>query len=175
MAGALMGGMPKEMNTQPMEPAPQDGAAAPSASGPASGGVDPQMMELFTRTVDYTREALAQGADEILAAMKVDAVAAAVKFGVRALRAVAAAAEEAGSPLPPEVVLAAGVQTIKDLGAAAEANGVLSEDQDDVFVKEAVQQAIAEFASLDRDEGRIEDEDMAALEQMAPAAAEAQA
>lgn len=151
MDGALEQGMAAA-------PPPTEGAA-----GFAQGVPDPQFMELFDRAVDYTREMLAQGSEEILAAMKLDVVGAAVKFGVRALRAVAVAAEEAGSPLPPEVVIAAGVQTLKDLGAAAEANGLLSEDQDEVFMKEAAQQAFNEFAKLDREAGRISDEDMQQL------------
>jgi len=162
MAGALMaGGMPAN-NTQPQPAAAPEGDEA--QMGMPTGAPDPAMMELFSTTVDYTRQMLAEGAEEVLAAMRVDPVAAAVKFGVRALRTVVQSAEEAGSPLPPEVVLAAGVQTIKDLGAVAEANDLLSEDQDDVFIKEAMQQAIAEFAQLDSDEGLIGEEEMAQLQ-----------
>lgn len=144
-------------------PSPDQGQGA---NGFAQGAPDPELMDLYERTVDYTRNMLAEGSKEILAAMKADPVSAAVQFGVRALRAVAQAAGKAGRPLPPEVVLAAGVQVIKDLAAAAESNGLLPEGQEEVFLKEAVQQAVALFAQLDQEEGLIKPEDMQKLQGM---------
>lgn len=143
------------MQREPSQAAPQM---------PAGDQLDPKMLDLFDKVVNYTRAMLAEGAKEVLAAMKADPVSAAAEFGARSLRQVVQAAGRAGTEMPPAVVVAAGVQIIKDLAAAAEANGLIEDGEEEVFLTQALQQGLAAYARMDADEGLIDPRDLQQLQ-----------
>lgn len=131
----------------------------------AGDGVDPKLLEAFGVIVARVRQALAKVAPDLDSALKAQPVTAAVNFGVAALRQVVAAAEQAGVQLPPEAVLAAGMQMLKDLAEIALQKGYIREAELQPFLKEGFQQAIARYTQLDAKEGRISQQDMGAIQQ----------
>ena len=140
---------------------PRDTDEQPGDDGAAA--VDPRLLELVQLVVARTRDALAASASELDTALKADPVQAAIEFGVRALRGVASAAEEAGKPLSFEVVINAGVVVIQDIASIAVEKGYLQEAGIETFLKEVFQQSVAAYARLDMDDGKIGQEDMAAI------------
>lgn len=135
------------------------------AMGAEGGSVDPRMMEAFQLTLARVREALTKVAPDLDAALKADPVQGAVEFGVTAVREVAMAAQKAGRNLPFEVLLATGMQTIKDLAEIANDKGYLPDEQIEPMLKEAFQQSMTKYVQLDAEQGLISPEDMQAVQQ----------
>lgn len=127
--------------------------------------IDPRMLDLAQLVASRALDALAKVGGEFRSALKADPVQASVEFGTHALRQVAQAATEAGKPLPFEVVMAAGMMVIKEMAAIAVEAGLLPEEQIETFLKEVLQQSIATYARLDRQDGLINDEHASALTQ----------
>lgn len=134
---------------------------APPAAGQAE--LDPRLLELVQLVVARTREALAGVASELDSSLKADPVQGAVEIGTRALRGVANAAEEAGKPLSFEVVINAGLVVIQDIAAIAVEKGYLDEQGIEVFLKEVFQQSVAAYARMDMDDGKIGEQELAAI------------
>lgn len=141
------------------------GQAPEQAGSPGPTEATPEHREAFSLVVGRTMEALAQDPRGLDAALKADPVAGAVQFGTSALWTVVDAADQAGRPMPFEVIVAAGIQTIKALGAIANEKGYLPDESIEGFLVQAYQQAIGKFAKLDADAGKLTDESMAQLKQ----------
>lgn len=120
--------------------------------------VDPSLSEGFQLVVARVRQALAKVGESLDSALKADPYHGAIEFGVRALRSVVGAAEKAGKPIPFEVMLAAGVQVVKDLASIANEKGYLDDSEIETFLKEVLQQAMQQFIQLDADEGKMSPE-----------------
>lgn len=116
----------------------------------------PQQRELFDLVVGRALRALAEDGAGLNAALKADPVQATVQFGTRALRAVAKSADDAGKPIPFEILLQAGIQMIKEIGAIANEKGYLPNEQIKTFLKESFQQSIAQYAKLDAEAGELD-------------------
>lgn len=142
---------------------PRDTDDDDSDDMPSAEGLDPRLLELVQLVVARTREALVASAGELDTALKADPVQAGVEFGVRALRAVVGAAEEAGKPLSFEVVINAGIVVIQDIASIAVEKGYLADGEIETFLKEVFQQSIAAYARMDMDEGKLTKEQMAAV------------
>jgi hypothetical protein len=154
-----------------MDPNPKSGALQAAAQAPQGGSRKPtsQEKELFDLLVGRSLGALAQDAQGLDAALKSDPITGAVEYGTRALREVAGAAEDAGKPVPFEVLLGAGQQVIKEIAAIANEKGYVADEELETFLKEVFQQSIAKYAQLDVKEGKMRKQDLGALQQFAPA------
>lgn len=128
------------------------------AGGGSDVAADPKMQELFKLITARTLEALAHVGKDFDAALRADPVQAAVQFGTSALRSVVGGATKAGVKAPFEVIFAAGLQTIKEIGAIAAEKGYLPDDQIEVFLKEALQQSLQRYTQLDMKDGLISPE-----------------
>lgn len=152
-----------------------------ASEGKAEGGEDPEAAEapdpkakeLFDLVVARTMDALARAADDLDKALKADPVRATVEMGTAALRAIAQSADDAGKPIPFEVLVQAGMQTIKELGAIANEKGYLPDEQIESFLKEAFQQSLVKYARMDMSDGKIDQETMEKIRAGRPAAPEA--
>lgn len=152
-----------------------EGGAMGEEDGPGIGvggqePVDPRLIELANLTVSRVRQAMAANGPELASALKADPVQGAVEIGTGALREVAKAAEEAGKPLPFEVILVAGMQSLKDLAALASELGYLPDDQIEVFLKEGFQQSVRAYAQMDMQDGLIDDAMLQEVQQKVGAA-----
>lgn len=112
--------------------------------------------EAFDVVVGRTLEALAQDPEGLDAALKADPVAGAVAYGTKALHGIAASADEAGQPIPFEILSGAGMQVIKVMAGIANDKGYLPDEQIDVFLKEAFQQSLAKYSAMDMQAGKID-------------------
>jgi hypothetical protein len=142
-----------------------DDDSAPPDAGAQGGQLDPKVVELFNLVVARTMQALTKVAPGLDAALKADPVQGAVKFGVQALRTVVMAAQKAGKSIPFEVVLNAGMQVIKEIAGIANDKGYLPDNQIETFLKEVLQQSIAQYAQLDAKDGVLSQGQLAQLQQ----------
>lgn len=132
--------------------------------GGSESRVNPQMVEAVQLVAARAQDALASMARDLDAALKADPVRAAVEFGVRALRGVVGAAEQAGKQLPFEVVLNAGIVVIQVIADIANQKGYLADDDIEPFLKEVFQQSVAAYAKLDARDGKLGQKDMQAVQ-----------
>lgn len=139
------------------QPSPQDNSEG------AEGQPTEQHTELFDLVVGRTLEALSQDGEGLDSALKANPIRGAVEYGVAALHTVTGAAEKAGSPIPFEVLIGAGMQTIKVLAGIANDKGYLADEDIEGFLKEAFQQSLGKYAQMDMQAGKL---DQKALEQM---------
>lgn len=115
---------------------------------------------MFGLVVGRATELLSKDPEGLDAALKADPVRATVSYGTKALYAVAGAAEESGRPVSFEVLIQAGMQVIKVLGAIANEKGYLADEEIEVFLKEAFQQSISKYTQMDMEAGRIDQKTM---------------
>ncbi len=125
-----------------------------------------EQRELFELAVGRTLEALAQDPDGLDSALKADPVSGAVNYGTKALHVIAESAEEAGSPLPLEVLIGAGMQVIKVIGGIAEQKGYLAEEAMETYLKEAFQRSLAKWTQMDMQAGKIDRETMTQVQRV---------
>lgn len=154
------------------EPAMPAGDGAETRADASPG--DPKLQQLYELTMARVLEVLTAQKRELLAAMQGDPVAAAVKFGTEAVRQVSDAAERARGPLPWQVVIATGVQTVKYLAQIASDRGLLPDERIEAFLKEVFQRSVGEFASADAKAGKGQPPDggaVASRETMPPGGA----
>lgn len=154
----------------PAPPEPSTGAAdmelpADAAKGGPGSPDDPRAKEVFDLVVARTLEAISKQSKDLDTALRSDPLKATVGFGTSALHAVAQAADDAGKPIPFEILIQAGMQVIKVLGSVALEKGYLPEDQIEVFLKEALQQSLAKYTQLDQQAGKIKPEEMQQMQQ----------
>jgi hypothetical protein len=135
---------------------PKGGALPAQQQDQAAPEPTPEAREAFDVVVGRTLEALAQDPEGLDAALKADPVAGAVAYGTKALHGIAAAADEAGSPIPFEILSGAGMQVIKVMGGIANDKGYLPDEQIEVFLKEAFQQSLAKYTAMDMQAGKID-------------------
>lgn len=136
--------------------------AVPQAA--TDGGVDQQMVEAVQLVAARAQEVLAQSAQDLDAALSANPVKAAVEFGVRALRGVAGAAEQAGRQLPFAVLLNAGLVIIQVIADIANQKGYLGDEDIEPFLKEVFQQSVTAYAKLDARDGKLQPKDMQAVQ-----------
>lgn len=127
-------------------------------AGPAAA--TPEMQELFDLAVGRVLETLAKGGEDLDRALKADPISATVEFGTDAVHMIAMSAEAAGSPIPFEILIQVGIQTIKELGSIANDKGYLPDEEIEVFLKEAFQQSLAKYTKLDLQAGKITPEEL---------------
>lgn len=140
--------MMDEQLQEPVEAGDEGGVEAPK--------IDPRLAEVHALIVARVRDGLAKVAQDLDAALKADPVQGAVQYGTMTLRSVVNAAAKAGKKLPVAAILAAGMTTIQDLATIANEKGYLEDGQLEVFMKEAWQQSIAQYAKMDMDEGVLD-------------------
>jgi len=138
---------------------------ADAAKGGPGSPDDPRGKEVFDLVVARTLDAVSKQSQDLDTALKADPLKATVGFGTAALHAVAQAADDAGKPIPFEILIQAGMQVIKVLGSVALEKGYLPEDQIEVFLKEALQQSLAKYTQLDQQAGKIKPEEMQQMQQ----------
>lgn len=131
-------------------------------AGPAAA--TPEMQELFDLAVARVMETLATSGEDLDRALRADPVRATVEFGTDAVHVIAMSAESAGKPIPFEILIQVGIQTIKELGSIANDKGYLPDEEIEVFLKEAFQQSLAKYTKLDMQAGKIKPEDMQAVQ-----------
>lgn len=146
-------------------PGMEAGEPGEAAEGQGGQQVDPRMMELFQLTVGRVREGLAAVAQNLDAALKADPLEATIKFGTEVLRKVVMAASKAGKQIPFEVIMATGMQTIKDLAGIAVEKGYMDEGQLESFMKEAFQRSLTRYTQLDMADGLIDQSQVSQLQQ----------
>jgi hypothetical protein len=151
--------------TTPDETQEHEGAEAPEMESAEEGEdtgegqqYDPKMVELMNLVTARALDALAKSGRDLDLALKADPVRAAVQLGTSTLRTVAMSAEDAGKPLPFEVLMAAGINVIKELGAIANEKGYLPDDGIETYLKEAFQQSLVKYAQMDMTDGKIDAE-----------------
>lgn len=164
--GVAEGGEDQEAGPEAGSP---DAESAPEdqAEGGKEEAYTPQEKELFDLVVARTLSALSANAKDLDTALKADPIRAAVMLGTSALRTVAKGAEDAGKPVPFEILVQAGMQVIKHLGDIANQKGYLPDDQIDVFLKEAFQQSLSQYAKMDIKDGEMKPEDLQKLSKFA--------
>mgnify|MGYP000405538675 CR=1 FL=1 len=136
----------------------QEGAEGPgdddaAEEGRAGAG---QQKALFDLVVGRALDALSRDGPGLDAALRADPVKATVAYGTQALRTVAQAAQDAGKPIPFDVLVQCGMQVVKELGAVANDKGYLPDEQIPVFLKEAFQQSISKWAQADVQDGALD-------------------
>lgn len=150
-----------------------EGALAQAASAPAapaptpkdpSAGIDPQMLEAAQLMVARCRTALANDAEGVDAAMQADPIQAAVVNGVRVVRGMAKAADKAGRSMPFDVLMATGMQIIKDLAGIALEKGYLAEEDLPTFLKEVTQQSLRQYIAADLEDGTMTDDEFESVQ-----------
>lgn len=157
---------PSAPEASPVEAAPPEAAVEPMPpEQEAPQSVDPRMMELFALVVSRVRQALTKVAKDLDVALKADPVHGAVQFGTTALREVVMAAEKAGKKLPFDVIAASGMQIIKDIATIANEKGYLQDEGIEVFLKEAWQQSLSQYAKMDAKDGLLTTEQMQAVKE----------
>lgn len=114
-----------------------------------------EQKELFDLVVGRTLDALSQDADGLDSALKADPVQGTVGYGTKALRAIAQSAKDAGKPIPFDVLIGAGMQVIKEIGAIAQEKGYLPDEAVAPFLKESFQQSLVAYAKMDMADGSI--------------------
>ena len=137
---------------------PPAAPAAPQAAPQAGGVNDEQRAELVQLTASRVLQALTQIGRELDTSMKADPIGGAVEMGTRALRQVAMAAQRAGKPLPLEILVAAGILTIRDMASMAQDKGYIGATDADAetFLKEVWQQSMQAYARMDAADGLID-------------------
>jgi len=118
-------------------------------------GASPEAKQLFDLAVGRVLDALSRDGRGLDAALRADPVKGAVKYGTAAVRAVAQGAQQAGKPIPFDILIQVGMQTVKELGSIANEKGYLPDDQIETFLKEAFQQSLADYAQSDMMDGLI--------------------
>lgn len=150
------------------EPDEQGGGVSMPA-GAAQGGPgspdDPKAKELFDLAVARSLEVLAKQGQDLDTALRADPVKATVGFGTGAVHSIALAADDAGKPIPFQVLIQVGMQVIKVLGSIANEKGYLPEEQLTVFLKEAFQQSLAKYAQLDVQAGKMTQQQVQQVQQ----------
>lgn len=141
----------------------EGGALANAGEGKAPDEHDTEMFNLVT---GRAMEALSKDPRGLDAALKADPVEAAVSYGVKALWTVADAAEQAGSPISFEVMVASGMQLIKVLGGIANEKGYLADEDLEGFLVQAFQKAIGKYAQLDAQAGKMKPQDLAMMNKL---------
>lgn len=132
-------------------------AEGPGEDGEARrGGASPEQKQLFDLVVGRTLDALSRDGQGLDAALRADPVKATVAYGTQALRTVAQSAQDAGKPIPFDVLVQSGMQVVKELGAVANDKGYLPDEQIPVFLKEAFQQSMAKWAQSDVQDGALD-------------------
>lgn len=154
MQGALM-----------QDPGAPPEVMAKKAGGEQAGAMGEQDRELFDLLVARTLEAVQNSADDFDVALKADPVKAAVEFGTSALHAVTLGADDAGQQISFPVLVQAGMQVIKEIGAIANDKGYLPDEGIETYLKEAFQQSLQKFVKLDGDAGKIKPEELQAVQQ----------
>lgn len=136
----------------------QEGAEGPGDDDAASAGSAGagQQKALFDLVVGRALDALSRDGPGLDAALRADPVKATVAYGTQALRTVAQAAQDAGKPIPFDVLVQCGMQVVKELGAVANDKGYLPDEQIPVFLKEAFQQSMAKWAQADVQDGSLD-------------------
>ena len=124
-----------------------------------------QHTELFDLVVGRTLEALSQDGEGLDSALKASPIKGAVEYGVAALHTVAGAADKAGKPIPFEVLIGAGMQTIKVLAGIANDKGYLADEDIEGFLKEAFQQSLGNYAQMDMQTGKLDQKTLAQVQQ----------
>lgn len=168
-------------NETPDQEQGEEASGMPEGAGPGqedmpgigTGGekpIDPRLIELANLVVSRVRQAMAASGQELATALKADPVQAAVEIGTGAVREVAKAADEAGKPIPFEVLLVAGMQALKDLAALANELGYLPDEQIESFLKEGFQQSVRAYAEMDMADGLIDDQALQEVQQKVGAA-----
>jgi len=155
---------PAEEATEGPDAEAQEEAQEPQDEAGGQGKPNPQQVELFQLVTSRVLDALTKVGKDLDAALKADPFTAAVHFGTNALRQVIMAAEQAGKQIPFEVVFAAGLQTIKEIGEIASQKGYLQDEQIPVFLKEVLQQSLQQYTQMDVKDGRISPEQRSQLD-----------
>lgn len=155
---------------------PDEGGDAAAPPGPGAmpqdatqGGAgspdDPKAKELFDLAVARALDVLSKQGDALDAALRADPVKATVGFGTAAVHTISMAADDAGKPIPFQILVQVGMQVIKVLGSIANEKGYLPEDQVEVFLKEAFQQSLAKYAQLDVQAGKMTQQQVQQVQQ----------
>jgi hypothetical protein len=135
---------------------PEDQAEEGQEEGQQPGDPkDPQAQQLFQLAVSRVLEALGKDGRGLDAAMKADPIRASVQYGTAAVRTVAQSAQDAGKPIPFDILIQVGMQTVKELAAVALQKSYIQESQVEVFLKEVFQQSLAKYAQSDIQDGSI--------------------
>ncbi|MBI5270698.1 MAG: hypothetical protein HY856_13585 [Burkholderiales bacterium] len=137
----------------------------PAQPGKGVDPKDPRAIELTQLVVARTLDALSKVGKELDTAMRADPIAAAVQFGTTSLRTVVMAAMRARRNIPFEVVMAAGMEVIKHLASIANEKGYLPDEQIETFLKEVLQQSMAQYAKLDMQDGMLKPGEVDAMSQ----------
>lgn len=136
------------MNLQDMAQ-PGQPEAAPQAQKPAS----PEQQEQFDMLLGRARQAMADTAQEWIAALEKDPVRAAVHMGTTLLRNLAMKSEKAGVPVDPAVLIHVGVTLVKDIAGIANDRGMVPDEKLEEFLQQVMQQSLAEYMRRDADDG----------------------
>ena len=136
------------MNLQDMAQ-PWQPEAAPQAQKPAS----PEQQEQFDMLLGRARQAMADTAQEWIAALEKDPVRAAVHMGTTLLRNLAMKSEKAGVPVDPAVLIHVGVTLVKDIAGIANDRGMVPDEKLEEFLQQVMQQSLAEYMRRDADDG----------------------
>lgn len=122
---------------------------------PASAGQQAQFDLLLGRC----RQVMGEAAEEWIATLKADPVQGAVTLGTTTLRQLVGMSEKAGQPVDPTVLINVGVQLVKDVAAVANAAGLVQDDELPAYLKDVMQQSMAEYLRADAEDGLLSPDD----------------
>lgn len=127
--------------------------AAPAAQGKTKP--TPEQQAQFDMLLGRARQILGETANEWKSAMDIDPAGTAVRFGTQTLRMLAMDSEKAGQPVDPGVLLHVGIQLVKDIAGVANDTGMVPDDQIEGFLRQVMQESIAEYMRMDAEEGLL--------------------
>ncbi len=118
-----------------------------------------QQQAQFDLLLGRSRQVMEASAQEWLSTLKQDPVQGAVTLGTQTLRALAMQSQKAGQPVDPTVLINVGLQLCKDVAAIVNAAGLVSDDQLPAYLKDVMQQSIAEYLHMDAQDGLLSPQD----------------
>lgn len=128
-------------------------------TSPDAKPANPQMQAQFDMLLGRSRQIMGEAAQEWLATLQQDPVAGAVTLGTSTLRKMAAMSQDAGQEVDPAVLVSVGVQLVKDVAAVANAAGLVPDEQLADYLKQVMQQSMAEYLRMDAEDGLLSPQD----------------
>lgn len=135
-------------------------------SSPQAKPASSQQQAQFDLLLGRSRQVMEKSAQEWLDTLKKSPVDGAVTLGTTTLRHLVQASEQAGQKVDPTVLINVGVQLVKDVAAVANAAGVVPDDKLPQYLKDVMQQSMAEYLNMDAEEGMLSPDDKARAQEL---------
>jgi hypothetical protein len=133
---------------------------------PNAQAASAQQQAQFDLLLGRARQLMGEAGEQWLATLEAAPVDGAVTLGTQTLRQLVQMSEQAGQPVDPVVLIHVGLQFCKDIAGIANAAGIVPDEQIESFLRDAMQQSMAEYLRMDAEDGLLSEEDKARAAQI---------